>query len=81
MHCLFKKGASKQNETSSAIRKKVGLFDMSHPRASGGMVFKAGISLVIRDHLGVPWCDVAFCLLGCCIVCPVVVLLDGVSRE
>ena len=41
------------------------------------MVFKAGISLVVRDHLGVPWCDVAFCLLGCCIVCPATILPEG----
>ena len=44
------------------------------------MVFEASISLVIRDHLVVPWCDVACCLFGCCIVCPAIVTPDRSSE-
>ena len=40
--------------TSSAIR-KIGLFDMSRPRASFVWVCKTGITIVIRDHLGFPY--------------------------
>lgn len=66
---------------ASCDKQKMGIFDMSRPRASCELVFKAGISLVIRDHLGIPLHDVASCLLGFCVMCPTIVLPDRASRE
>ena len=37
---------------------------MSYPRASCVWVFKTGISIVIRDHLGIPLYAKSPCLLG-----------------
>ena len=42
---------------------------------------KSNISLVIVINLGIPWYDVAVCLLGCCIMCSAIVLPDSVSRD
>ena len=76
MHC--KKCALEQNDIGSAISKNKDYVP------SKGMLrnnIKASISLVIVIHLGVPWCDVAFCILGCCIMCSAIMLPDRVSRD
>ena len=49
--------------TSSAIS-KIGLFDMSWPRVSYMWVCKTGITIISRDHLGIPLYAKASCLLG-----------------
>ena len=53
---------------------------MSPPRGELKNSIKASITLVIVIHLGVPWCDVAFCLLGCCIICSAIMLPDRVPE-
>ena len=46
--------------TGGAIS-EIGLFDMSYRGASCVWVFKIGISIVIRDHLGIPFYVLASC--------------------
>ena len=78
-YALFiQKGALKQSDTDSAISKE---WDYVPSKGKLRNSIKSNISLVIVIHLGVPWCDVAFCLLGCCIMCSAIMLPDRVSRD
>ena len=78
MHCLFKKVRLKQNDTDGAISKEL---DYVPSKGKLRNSIKSNISLVIVIHLGILWCDAAFCLLGCCIMCSAIVLPDSVSRD
>ena len=49
---------------TSSVISKIELFDMSWPRVSCMWVCKTGITIVIRDHLGIPLYAKASCLLG-----------------
>ena len=60
MHCLLKI-ALKQSDTDSAISKE---WDYVPSKGKLRNSIKSNISLGIVIHLGILWCDVAFCLLG-----------------
>ena len=67
-----------QNDTNSAISKRWDYLTCPPPGASCETVCKTGILLVIETT----WeFDIAFCLLGCCIMCSAIVLPDRVSRD
>ena len=75
---FIQKGALKKNDTYSAISKE---WDYVPSKGKLRNCIKSNISLVIVIHLGIPWCDVAFYLLGCCIMCSAIMLPDRVSRD
>ena len=51
MHCLFKKAAIKAERYKYCNKQKMGLFNMSFPGGSCGMVCETGILLVIETTL------------------------------
>ena len=56
---------------------------MSYPRAGCVQVYKTGITIIDRDHLGIPMCAKASCLLGApSIMSPVIrSLLKGLPES
>ena len=77
MHCLLKMRL-KQSDTDSVISKER---DYVPSKGELRNDIKLNISLVTVINLGIPWYDVAVCLLGCCIMCLAIVLPDCVSRD
>ena len=51
MHCLFKKAVIKAERYKYCNKQKMGLFNMSFPGASCGMLCEIGMLLVIETTL------------------------------